>query len=38
MKMMNSIPAGLTGTIVEVLAENAELVEYGQPLFRVQPK
>jgi acetyl-CoA carboxylase biotin carboxyl carrier protein len=38
MKMMNSIPAGLTGTIVEVLAENAELVEYGQPLFRVRPQ
>jgi acetyl-CoA carboxylase biotin carboxyl carrier protein len=37
MKMMNSIPAGLPGTIAEVMAENAELVEYGQPLFRVQP-
>jgi acetyl-CoA carboxylase biotin carboxyl carrier protein len=37
MKMMNSVPAGVAGTIVEVNAENAELVEYGQPLFRVQP-
>jgi acetyl-CoA carboxylase biotin carboxyl carrier protein len=37
MKMMNSIPAGVSGTIVEVCSDNAELVEYGQPLFRVQP-
>ncbi|HEX6762313.1 MAG TPA: acetyl-CoA carboxylase [Gaiellaceae bacterium] len=35
MKMMNSIVAGVAGTIVEVCAENAELVEAGQPLFRV---
>ena len=35
MKMMNSIPAGLTGTIVEVCPENSQLVEYGEPLFRV---
>jgi len=38
MKMMNSVPAGLSGTIAEVLPENAELVEYGQPLFRVEPQ
>ena len=37
MKMMNSIPAGVEGTIVEVCAENAQLVEFGQPLFRVEP-
>jgi acetyl-CoA carboxylase biotin carboxyl carrier protein len=37
MKMMNSVPAGVAGEIAEVVAENAELVEYGQPLFRVQP-
>jgi acetyl-CoA carboxylase biotin carboxyl carrier protein len=37
MKMMNSIPAGVSGTIAEVMAENAELVEYGQSLFRVEP-
>jgi acetyl-CoA carboxylase biotin carboxyl carrier protein len=35
MKMMNAVPAGVAGTIAEVCAENAELVEYGQPLFRV---
>jgi biotin carboxyl carrier protein len=37
MKMMNSIPAGVGGTIVEVCAENAELVEHGAPLFQVRP-
>jgi acetyl-CoA carboxylase biotin carboxyl carrier protein len=35
MKMMNSIEAGVSGTIVEICADNAVLVEYGQPLFRV---
>jgi acetyl-CoA carboxylase biotin carboxyl carrier protein len=38
MKMMNSVPAGVSGTIVEVCEENAGLVEYAQPLFRVQPE
>jgi acetyl-CoA carboxylase biotin carboxyl carrier protein len=37
MKMMNSIEAGIAGTVVEVCAENAALVEYGQPLFRIRP-
>jgi acetyl-CoA carboxylase biotin carboxyl carrier protein len=36
MKMMNSVPAGVAGTIAEVVADNAELVEYGEPLFRVE--
>jgi len=36
MKMMNSVPAGVSGVIEEVCAENAQLVEYGQPLFRVR--
>jgi acetyl-CoA carboxylase biotin carboxyl carrier protein len=35
MKMMNSVPAGISGTVAEILTENATLVEYGQPLFRV---
>jgi acetyl-CoA carboxylase biotin carboxyl carrier protein len=35
MKMMNSVEAGVAGTIVEVCAENAQLVEFGAPLFRV---
>ena len=37
MKMMSSIAAGVAGTIVEVCVENAQLVEHGQPLFRVKP-
>jgi acetyl-CoA carboxylase biotin carboxyl carrier protein len=37
MKMMNSVPAGVSGTVVEVCSENAKLVEYGEPLFRVRP-
>ena len=35
MKMMNSIPAGMTGSIAEIHVENAAPVEFGQPLFRV---
>ena len=35
MKMMNSIPAGMAGSIAEIHVENAAPVEYGQPLFRV---
>ena len=38
MKMMNSVPAGVVGTIVEVCAGNAQLVEYGAPLFQVEPE
>jgi acetyl-CoA carboxylase biotin carboxyl carrier protein len=38
MKMMNAVPAGIAGTIVEVCAENAAVVEYGAPLFRVEPE
>ena len=37
MKMMNSVPAGVVGTVVEVCVENAQLVEHGAPLFQVQP-
>ena len=36
MKMMNSVPAGIAGTIAEIHVENAQPVEYGQPLFRVE--
>jgi acetyl-CoA carboxylase biotin carboxyl carrier protein len=37
MKMMNSVSAGVSGTVVEICPQNAELVEYGEPLFRVAP-
>jgi acetyl-CoA carboxylase biotin carboxyl carrier protein len=36
MKVFNEIPAGIAGTITEVLVENATPVEFGQPLFRVK--
>ncbi|GEK30999.1 MAG: acetyl-CoA carboxylase biotin carboxyl carrier protein [Kurthia sp.] len=36
MKLFNEIEAEVTGEIVEVLVENGELVEYGQPLFLVK--
>jgi acetyl-CoA carboxylase biotin carboxyl carrier protein len=37
MKMMNSVPAGVNGTIVEICVENAAMVEEGAALFRVDP-
>ncbi|HSX38767.1 MAG TPA: acetyl-CoA carboxylase biotin carboxyl carrier protein [Chlamydiales bacterium] len=36
MKVMNEVKAGASGTIVEVLADNAQPVEFGTRLFRVQ--
>lgn len=37
MKLMNEIEAEVSGEIVEILAENAQPVEFGQPLMRVRP-
>ncbi len=37
MKLMNEITSEVDGKIVEVLVENEAVVEYGQPLFRIQP-
>jgi acetyl-CoA carboxylase biotin carboxyl carrier protein len=37
MKMMNSVQAGVSGTIVEICAEDADVVADGAPLFRVEP-
>lgn len=36
MKIMNEIQAEVKGTIVEVLLENGQPVEYGQRLFKVR--
>jgi acetyl-CoA carboxylase biotin carboxyl carrier protein len=36
MKLMNEIEAELSGTIVEVFAQNGKAVEFGQKLFRVK--
>jgi acetyl-CoA carboxylase biotin carboxyl carrier protein len=38
MKLMNELEAEVRGEIVEVLVENGQLVEYGQPLFLVRPE
>src|SRR5262245_3627275 len=37
MKLMNEIEAKMAGRISKVLVENAQPVEYGQPLFLVEP-
>jgi acetyl-CoA carboxylase biotin carboxyl carrier protein len=37
MKVFTDIPAGVAGTITEVLVKNGQSVEFGQPLFRVRP-
>jgi acetyl-CoA carboxylase biotin carboxyl carrier protein len=36
MKLMNEIEAEVKGTIVKILVENGQLVEYAQPLFLVK--
>lgn len=36
MKIMNEIQAEIKGTIVEILVENGQPVEYGQRLFKVK--
>ena len=35
MKLMNDIESDFDGTVAEILVENGEMVEYGQPLFRI---
>jgi acetyl-CoA carboxylase biotin carboxyl carrier protein len=36
MKIMNEIEADKAGTITQVLAQNGQAVEYGQPLFVIE--
>ncbi|AOZ91460.1 acetyl-CoA carboxylase biotin carboxyl carrier protein [Paenibacillus crassostreae] len=38
MKLMNELEAEVRGEIVEVLVDNGQLVEFGQPLFLVKPE
>jgi acetyl-CoA carboxylase biotin carboxyl carrier protein len=38
MKMFNEIPADFSGRLVRVLVENGTPVEYGQPLFLIDPR
>ena len=37
MKLMNEIEAKVAGRVVKILVENAQPVEYGQPLFLIEP-
>ncbi len=37
MKLMNEIESDTDGTVLQILIENGHSVEYGQPLFRIEP-
>ncbi|WP_165250714.1 acetyl-CoA carboxylase biotin carboxyl carrier protein [Paludisphaera soli] len=37
MKVFTDIPAGVSGTISEILVKSGQPVEFGQPMFRVIP-
>lgn len=37
MKLMNSVTAGVTGTVAEILVENAQFADQGTVLMRVMP-
>jgi len=37
MKLMNEIESEVSGIVKKILVENGEPVEYGQPLFLIQP-
>jgi biotin carboxyl carrier protein len=36
MKLMNEIESEIEGTIVQILVENGQAVEYGEPLFKIK--
>lgn len=38
MKLMNDLPSEISGRVVKICAENGTTVEYGQPLFLVDPR
>ncbi|MBD1831950.1 acetyl-CoA carboxylase biotin carboxyl carrier protein [Cyanobacteria bacterium FACHB-472] len=38
MKLMNEIEAEVSGIVMEILVQNGEPVEYGQPLMRINPE
>ncbi len=37
MKLFNEVPAGLSGTIKEVLVKDGDPIDHGKKLFRVEP-
>ena len=36
MKLMNEIEAAFDGVIEEILVENGQMIEYGQPLMKIR--
>jgi acetyl-CoA carboxylase biotin carboxyl carrier protein len=38
MKLMNEIESEVDGEVIEVLGSNEDMVEYGQPLFKIRKK
>ena len=37
MKLFTSVPSGVRGTVKQILVEDSQLVEFGQPLFVIDP-
>lgn len=37
MKLMNEIEAEVSGKVVKILVDNAQPVEYGEPLYHIEP-
>jgi biotin carboxyl carrier protein len=37
MKLMNEIESEVDGRVIKLLVENAKPVEYGEPLFLIDP-
>ncbi len=37
MKVFNAVPAGLAGVVTEICVQDAEIVEFGQLMFRIRP-
>jgi acetyl-CoA carboxylase biotin carboxyl carrier protein len=36
MKLMNEIESEIDGTVVQILVDNGQVVEYGEPLFKIK--
>ena len=37
MKVFNEIPAECSGKVVEVLVKDQEAIDFGKPMFRIEP-
>jgi acetyl-CoA carboxylase biotin carboxyl carrier protein len=37
MKMMNELTADMAGIVRQILVEDGDTVQYGQPLFAIEP-